>query len=339
MSVKDGKILSPGKTGMVYQILPHVNKWAWDLYLTGMANHWNPSDIPMAKDIEQWRDPLVISEDEKLLYKRCMGFFAGTESLVANNLFFNLFRYVRDPEVAQYACVQLKEEMVHNHTIVYVCDSLGLDIAEVYEAHANVPSIKAKDDFLMRVTENLASGPPLDLSITENKQKVLKNIIIYYMVCEGIFFYSGFAMLLSFGRQGKMPGTCEQINYTLKDESLHLTFGTRLINEIVSQEPDVWTPSFKREVLEMVKEATDLEIRYARDVLPRGVLGLNAELFIGYSQYIGKRRLEGVGLASPWKNPKNPFPWLAETIDLAKMKNFFETRVTEYATGLFTDDL
>jgi ribonucleoside-diphosphate reductase beta chain len=332
---KDTKIISD-KVATVNQILPHVNKWAWDLFIDGAANNWMPTEISMAKDIEQWRGD-SLSEDERLVVKRCLGFFAGSESLVANNLLLSVFKYVTDPECRQYILRQAYEESLHNLTVVYVCDSLSLDISEVYEAYSSIPSIKAKDDFLMNISTDI-NRPDFNINTIEGKREFLRNLIIYYIICEGIFFFSGFAMLLSFNRQNKLPGTGEQIQYTLRDESLHIQFGTNLINKIREDEPKLWTKAFEKETMEHIDIAMELELAYARDVLPNGILGLNSGMFIDYVQYIANRRLENLGLPTVYENAKNPFPWMSEIIDLEKCKNFFETRVTEYSVGNLVDD-
>ena len=332
---KDTKIIS-SKVAVVNQILPHVNKWAWDLFIDGAANNWMPTEISMAKDIEQWKGN-NLSEDERLVVKRCLGFFAGSESLVANNLLLSVFKYVTDPECRQYILRQAYEESLHNLTVVYICDSLNLDINEVYEAYNSIPSIKSKDDFLMNISTDI-NRPDFNINTIESKRQFLRNIITYYVICEGIFFFSGFAMLLSFNRQNKLPGIGEQIQYTLRDESLHIKFGTTLINRIREDEPKVWTKSFEKETMEHIDKAMELELAYARDVLPNGILGLNSDMFIDYVQYIANRRLEALELPSPYEDVKNPFPWMSEIIDLEKCKNFFETRVTEYSVGNLVDD-
>ena len=334
--MKKTKEIISDKVAVVNQILPHVNKWAWDLFIDGAANNWMPTEISMAKDIEQWKSSLL-SEDEKLVVKRCLGFFAGSESLVANNLLLSVFKFVTDPECRQYILRQAYEESLHNLTVVYICDSLSLDINEVYEAYNSIPSIKAKDDFLMNITTDI-NRPDFNINTTEGKREFLRNIITYYVICEGIFFFSGFAMLLSFNRQNKLPGVGEQIQYTLRDESLHIEFGTKLINRIREDNPKVWTKAFEKETLSHIETAMELELAYAREVLPTGILGLNSDMFIDYVQYIADRRLINLGLDSPFGEAKNPFPWMSEIIDLEKCKNFFETRVTEYSVGTLVDD-
>ena len=334
--MKKSKEIISDKVASVNQILPHVNKWAWDLFIDGAANNWMPTEVSMAKDIEQWKSN-SLSEDERLVVKRCLGFFAGSESLVANNLLLSVFKFVTDPECRQYILRQAYEESLHNLTVVYVCDSLNLDIDEVYQAYNSVPSIKAKDEFLMNITTDI-NRPDFNINTIEGKREFLRNIITYYIICEGIFFFSGFAMLLSFNRQNKLPGIGEQIQYTLRDESLHIKFGTEVINKIREDNPKVWTKAFEKETLAHIETAMELELAYAREVLPTGILGLNSDMFIDYVQFIADRRLTNLGLPSPFGEAQNPFPWMSEIIDLEKCKNFFETRVTEYSVGTLVDD-
>ncbi len=333
--MKTDRLISDNVSG-VNQILPHTNKWAWDLMLKGTSNNWVPTDISMQKDIEQWKSKDTFSADERLVIRRCLGFFAGSESLVANNLLLTIFKYITDPECRQYLARQNWEEALHNMTVVYICDSLGLDRDDIYEAYNNVPAIKAKDDFLMDITSNI-NRPDFNINTVEGKQELLRNIFTYYIVCEGTFFFSGFAMLLSFGRQ-KLPGIAEQIQYTLRDESIHIQFGTMLINKLRQQHPEVWTKQFEIDSINHLKKALELEIQYAHDVLPRGILGLNASMFTDYMKYIVNRRLTDLGLEPVYNNVHNPFSWMSEVIDLTKMKNFFETRVTEYQSGTLSDD-
>lgn len=330
--MKTGDIISANQTG-VNQILPHVNKWAWDLYKTGKRNNWDPEEIAMTRDSQNWNSG-VLTEDEKRVAKRTLGFFAGSESLVGNNL-VTLYQYITDPECRQYMSRQIWEECLHNDTVVHICDSLSLDIAEVYEAYKNIPSIKAKDDFLMSVTDGILND--VDVTTTKGLQQVVRAAFLYWIVCEGTFFFSGFAMLLAM--KEKIPGIGEQIEYTLRDESNHIKFGTTLINKIKEQHPEIWTAEFENELTEYLREAVALEIAYANDVLQGGILGLNSSMFVQYMEYIGNRRLEGIGMKYRFKSDTNPFKFLSEVQDLIKAKNFFETRVIEYqSSGALSDD-
>ena len=335
MENKTGELLTKNIAG-VNRILPHKHKFAWDLFLSSCANNWMPTEISMQNDIKQWKND-EITEDEKLLVKRCLGFFAGSESLVGNNLLLSAFRYVTDAEWRQYILRQAFEESLHNLTVVYICDSLDLDIDEVFAAYENIPSIKAKDDFLMEITNDI-SRQDFNAHSKEGKQEILRNFLTYWIVCEGTFFFSGFAMLLALGRQNKLQGISDQIKYTLRDESSHISFGVYLINTLIEQNPSIWTKKIQDEFVEHIKKAVELEIAYAKDVLPVGILGLNADMFVDYMHYIGNRRLESIGLDYRFPSDQNPFPWLGEVVDVQAMGNFFERRVREYQQGGALED-
>jgi len=295
-----------------------------------------PTEISMQQDIQQWNNN-EITDDEKLLVKRCLGFFAGSESLVGNNLLLSAFRFITDAECRQYILRQAFEESLHNLTVVYICDSLDLDIEEVFTAYETIPSIKAKDDFLMQITTDIARQDFNPDSKT-GKQEILRNLLTYYIVCEGTFFFSGFAMLLALGRQNKLQGVSDQIKYTLRDESSHIQFGVYIINTLIEQNPSIWTKSLQEEFISHMKKAVDLEIAYAKDVLPVGILGLSSDMFIEYMHYIGNRRLESINLDYRFPSDKNPFPWLGEVVDVQAMGNFFERRVREYQHGGSLED-
>ena len=311
----------------VNQLMPLKYKWAWEHYLNGCANHWMPTEVPMGKDIELWKSD-KLTADERLVVMRNLGFFSTAESLVGNNIVLAIFKHVTNPECRQYLLRQAFEEAIHTHTFHYIVESLALNEREIFNMYHDIPSIRDKDQFEMEITAAVVDQK-FNTSTPEGTQKFLENLIGYYVIMEGIFFYSGFVMMLSFLRQNKMTGVGEQFQYILRDETIHLNFGIDLINGIKAENPDVWTQQFKDHILERVKTAVELEYRYAEDCLPRGILGLSAPMFREYVQHIADRRLERIGLPAQYGS-KNPFPWMSETIDLKKEKNFFETRVTEY---------
>ncbi len=314
----------------VNQLMPLKYKWAWEHYLNGCANNWLPTEVPMGKDIELWKSG-KLSADERRVIMRNLGFFSTAESLVGNNIVLAIFKHVTNPEARQYLLRQSFEEAVHTHTFHYVVESLALDQHEVFNMYNEVNSIHEKDKFEMELTEAIMD-PNFTTSTFEGKQQFLENLIGYYVIMEGLFFYSGFVMILSFHRQNKMTGIGEQFQYILRDETIHLNFGIDLINGIKEENPDVWTAEFQSRMIDRIKLAVELEIKYAEDCLPRGILGLTAPMFRDYVQHIADRRLERIGLKTQYGS-KNPFPWMSETIDLGKEKNFFETRVTEYQTA------
>lgn len=314
----------------VNQLMPLKYKWAWEHYLNGCANHWMPSEVPMGKDIELWKSN-ALSEDERRVIMRNLGFFSTAESLVGNNIVLAIFRHVTNPEARQYLLRQAFEEAIHTHAFLYIVESLTLDHGEVFNMYNEVNTIHDKDAFEMQLTQEVLD-PHFTTATPEGAQKFLENLIGYYIIMEGIFFYSGFVMILSFLRQNKMVGIGEQFQYILRDETVHLNFGIDLINGIKEENPELWTPKFQDEIAAKIQKAVELEIAYAQDCLPRGILGLTAPMFRDYVQHIADRRLERIGLKAIYKS-KNPFPWMSETIDLGKEKNFFETRVTEYQSA------
>ncbi len=170
-------------------------------------------------------------------------------------------------------------------------------------------------------------------STTENYQKLLRSLIVFACIMEGLFFYVGFVQILALGRQNKMVGSAEQYQYILRDDSMHCNFGIDLINQIKIENPHLWTPEFRKEISGLMKQGVELEYRYAEDTLPRGVLGLNAAMFKEYLRFIANRRCQQIGLEAPYPGAANPFPWMSEMLDLKKERNFFETRVIEYQTG------
>jgi ribonucleoside-diphosphate reductase beta chain len=314
------------------QLVPFKYKWAWQKYLDACANHWMPQEINMTADISLWKNPEGLTDDERLVIKRNLGFFASADSLVANNLVLAVYRHITNPECRQYLLRQAFEEALHTHAYQYCVESLGLDEAEVFNMYREVPAIHDKAAWAMRFTQSLGD-PTFNTGTPEDDQRLLRDLIAFYILFEGIFFYVGFVQVLSMGRRNKMTGCAEQFQYILRDESMHMNFGIDVINQIKIENQHLWTADFRKEITDIIRKAVELETRYAHDTMPRGVLGLNANMFEEYLQYIANRRCAQIGLAEQYPGATNPFPWMSEIMDLKKEKNFFETRVTEYQTG------
>ena len=316
----------------VNQLVPFKYKWAWEKYLDSCANHWMPQEVNMTRDIALWKDPNGLTEDERRIIKRNLGFFVTADSLAANNIVLGSYRHITAPECRQFLLRQAFEEAIHTHAYQYIVESLGLDEGEIFSAYNEIESIRNKDQFLIPFIETL-TDPHFKTGTLENDQKLLKSLIVFACLMEGLFFYVGFTQILALGRQNKMTGAAEQYQYILRDESMHCNFGIDLINQIKLENPLLWTPAFKAEIKALFLQAVELEYRYAEDTMPRGVLGLNASMFKGYLRYIANRRCQQIGIEPLFANEDNPFPWMSEMIDLKKERNFFETRVIEYQTG------
>ncbi len=331
VSIDQKRIINNDRVVDVNQLVPIKYKWAWQYYLDACANHWMPQEVSMQRDIEQWKSPEGFTDDEKRVIKRNLGFFSTADTIVANNIVLAIYRFVDNPECRQYLLRQAFEEAIHIHAYQYIIESLSMDDGEIFNMYREVASIYDKGEFQMKLTEHIMR-PDFETKTFEGRQKFLDNLIGYYAIMEGIFFYSGFVMLLSFNRQNRLVGANEQIQYILRDESMHMNFGLDMINAIIDENTDVWTAEFQQSIIDKIKTGVVLEYSYAKDCLPNGVLGLNADMFKEYVQYIADRRLEKLRLPKQYGS-ENPFPWMSEIIDLKKEKNFFETRVTEYQTG------
>jgi ribonucleoside-diphosphate reductase beta chain len=313
------------------KILPIHYRWAREYYRSGIANNWTPEEVSMQRDVEQWKARDVLSEGERRLILWNLGFFSTAESLTANNIVLAVYQHVTNPESRQYLLRQAFEEAIHTDCFIYCCDTLGLDPDQIYNMYLTIPSIQEKDGFVVDLTRSVLN-PGFGTEGPENIQRFVHDLIGFYVIMEGIFFYAGFAMMLALKRQNKMVGIGEQFEYIMRDESLHLAFGCDLINTIRRENPDIWTQPFTDHVVELVEQAVTFEQRYALDACPNGLLGLNAELFTQYVEFVADRRLERLGLPRRY-DVTNPFPWMSQSTDLAKEKNFFETRVTEYQSG------
>ncbi|MBP6104801.1 MAG: ribonucleotide-diphosphate reductase subunit beta [Gammaproteobacteria bacterium] len=312
------------------QLVPFAYPWAWDKYLSSLNNNWTPNEINMSADIALY--PNGLTEDERMIIERNLGFFATADSLVANNLVLAVYRHITNPECRQYLLRQAFEEALHTHSYQHIIQSLGMDEAKIFNMYREIPAVSTKAIWALQYTQSL-SDPTFKTGTPENDQRLLRDLIAFYVIFEGIFFYVGFTQILSMGRRQKMTGTAEQFQYILRDESMHLNFGIDVINQIKIENPHLWTDSFKKEIIEMIKKGVDLEYQYAIDTMPRGVLGLNAAMFLDYLQFIANRRCIQIGLPEQYPGATNPFPWMSEMMDLKKEKNFFETRVTEYQAG------
>ena len=273
----------------VNQLVPFKYDWAWQKYLDGCANHWMPQEVNMTGDIALWKSEEGLSEDERKIVMRSLGFFSTADSLVANNLVLSVYKHLTNPECRQYLLRQSFEEAIHTHAYQYVIQSLGMDEAELFNMYREVPSVARKASWALEFTKEL-DDPHFKTGTVEQDKKLLRNLIGFYCVLEGIFFYCGFTQILSMGRRNKMNGTAEQFQYILRDESMHLNFGIDVINQIKLENPQLWDEEMQDQAAGMILQGMQLEIEYARDTMPRGVLGMNASMMEEYLNYIANRR-------------------------------------------------
>jgi ribonucleoside-diphosphate reductase beta chain len=316
-----------GRDTMFFNILPLKYQWAYDLYKTMKNNHWEPEDVTMQKDVEQWRSD-EISDVERWIIKMGIGYFSAAEGIVGDNVLHVVREVVTAPELKLVLGRHAHEENIHADSLVYMLSSLGLNPHECEAMFEDIPTIKAKNHFV--VSNSRALRRDVDLTITENKQALAKNIFLFGQVMEGTQFYGLFGMILSLYRQNKFPGIGSMFRYTLRDESNHIEVFRNLLMDLINENPDIWTEAFKEDLRDTMKDGITLEKQFIRDCLPVSALGLNSTDFETYIDYIADRRLASCGLAPLNASVSNPFPWLAEMMDIKKETNFFEGRVTEY---------
>ena len=330
VNINDRRVIN-GLEADVIQLYPMKHTFAWEYYLNANANHWLPTEISMQLDIEQWKSKTALSTDERQAFETVLGFFTTADSIAANNIVMAFYGHVTSPEVRMYLLRQAYEEAIHTHAYQYIVESLGMDEAKIFNMYREVDAIYNKEQFILGFNEGIFDGS-FTTGTFEADQKFLENWCVFSLILEGIFFYSSFAVVFGFKRQNKLTGSAEQIEYIMRDESMHLNFGIEIIKTIREENPDLWTQSFQDRIVGLVRDAAKLEYTYAREVFPKGIFGLNADGFKQYIEHIADRRLESVGLPAQF-GVSNPFGWMSEVADLSKRKNFFETRVTEYKTG------
>ena len=316
-----------GRKSMTFNLLPLKYQWAYDLYRIMKANHWEPEDIQMQKDVEQWRSH-EISQNERWIIMMGIGYFSAAEGIVGDNIQHVVRELVTAPELKLVLGRHAHEENIHADSLLYMISSLGINPHECEAMFEQIPTIVAKNEFVTRISQNMRRD--IDLTKLENKQLLAKNIFMFGQCMEGTQFYGLFGMVLSLYRQNKFPGIGQMFRYTLRDESNHIEVFRNLFMDLVEENPDLWTGEFREELVNIMREAVALEKNFIRDCLPVNAVGLSSAEFEQYIEFIADRRLAGCGLPALNPGVSNPLPWLAEMMDVRKEQNFFEGKVTDY---------
>ncbi len=316
-----------GRESMTFDLLPLKYQWAYDLYTKMKHNHWEPEDVPMGKDKEQWVSNKT-TDIERWIIRMGIGYFSAAEGIVGDNIYHVIRAAVTSPELKLMLGRHVQEENVHADSLLYMISSLGINPHECEAMFTDVESIVAKNEFVVENSKALRNN--LDLTKTNDKQALAKNMFLYGQCMEGTQFYGLFGMILSLARRNLFPGIGQMFRYTLRDESNHIEVFRKLMLELIKENPDIWTESFKADLVKTMKRAVELELDFIDDCLPMASIGLNADEFKEYIKYIANRRLKSCNLPEQYSVDGNPLPWLSEVMDLQKEQNFFEGRVTEY---------
>lgn len=326
----EGKRVINGIRSAELNVLPLKYHEAYRIYKQMKANHWEPDVIDMTKDCTLWNSS-KLNHKERWIIEMGVGYFSAAEGIVGDSVLHVIEENLTAAELKHATLRQIAEESVHMDSLLHIIGSLNIDLDEVTAKFEDVPSIRQKNTFITRHMPELKMG--LDLTRTLNKQKFAKALFGITQVMEGTQFYALFAMILCLHRQNRMTGIGQMFQYTLRDESNHIALGRYLLQELIKENPDVWTEEFRQELIEFMREGVQLEKEFVVDCLPEDVVGLTQKDFGDYVDYNADRRLTGLGLPPLSGVKNNPFLWLDEVMFLKKEKNFFETRVTEYQTG------
>lgn len=327
---KDAKRVINGLRTAELNVMPLKYPEAYRLYKQMKANHWEPDVIDMTKDCSMWESN-ELSQRERWIIEMGVGYFSAAEGIVGDSVLHVIEDNLTAAELKHASMRWIAEESIHMDSLLHIIGSLGIDQDEVTAKFQDIPSIRKKNDFITRQMPELKMG--VDLTLTENKQKFCKALFGITQVMEGTQFYALFAMLLSLHRQNKMTGVGQMFQYTLRDESNHIALGRYLIEELIKENPDIWTPEFQQELVDFMKEGVELEKEFVTDCLPENCVGMTQAEFLQYVDFNADRRLASLNLPTISDVRENPFQWLDEVIFLKKEKNFFETRVVEYQTS------
>jgi ribonucleoside-diphosphate reductase beta chain len=325
-----GKRVINGLRSAELNVLPLKYHEAYRIYKQMKANHWEPDVIDMTKDCTLWNSN-KLSAKERWIIEMGVGYFSAAEGIVGDSVLHVIEDNLTAAELKHASLRQIAEESIHMDSLLHIISSLNIDLDEVTAKFQDIPSIQKKNAYINRQMPELKMG--VDLTITANKQKFAKAIFGITQVMEGTQFYALFAMILSLQRQNKMTGIGQMFQYTLRDESNHIALGRYILEQLIHENPDIWTDEFKQELVDFMREGVELEKEFVQDCLPEDSVGLTQKDFLEYVDYNADRRLASLGLSMLSNVKQNPFLWLDEVIFLKKEKNFFETRVTEYQTS------
>jgi ribonucleoside-diphosphate reductase beta chain len=324
----DAKRVVGGRETTTFNLLPLKYVWAYELYRTMKANHWEPEDVPMQRDVEQWRGSGALSEIDRWIVRMGVGYFSAAEGIVGDNVIHVVRELVTASELKLVLGRHAHEENIHADSLLYMISSLGIDPHECEAMFEDIPSILAKNAWVTGISRGLRRD--LDMTDPEAVRLLAENVFVFGQCMEGTQFYGLFGMILSLYRQGKLPGIGTMFRYTLRDESNHIELFRRLLLELAAENPGLWTAEYRARLRDLMAEAVDLEKRFIADCLPVEAVGLSRAEFEGYIEHVADRRLAGLGIEPLTPGALNPLPWLSELMDVRKEQNFFEGRVTEY---------
>lgn len=312
----------------INQLAPFKYPWAWEYFLNANKNHWTPLDINMAQDVHDYNHKLTL--EERHVYENVLAYLTTSDILAMRNIGLAVMEKMSAPELQIYQARQVYEEALHTWTYQHCIETIGLNQSEIYNRYRVVPEIYGKIQIANRRL-NAALRSDINLRNRDDLHEFVMSYLFFGSIFEGCWFYNGFTPIFALQRRGLMKGTAEQLQYIMRDEVMHCSFGIRVVKQIIREENITLDQT---QIRQMWDEAEAAEKAYANYLLKDPILGYSAEDHIEQFRFIANRRARQLNLPDePFPNAENRLPWLEEQANLRKEKNFFETRVTEYQTG------
>jgi ribonucleoside-diphosphate reductase beta chain len=311
----------------INQLAPFKYPWAWQYFLNANKNHWTPLDINMAQDVHDYRHKLT--PQERHVYENVLSYLTTSDILAMRNIGLAVMEKMTAPELQIYQARQVYEEALHTWTYQHCIETIGLDQSEIYNRYRVIPEINQKIQLSNRRLKSVLHSD-IDLHDADELHNFIMSYIFFAGIFEGCWFYNGFSPIFALQRRGLMKGTAEQLQYIMRDEVMHASFGIRVVKQILHEEKITLDAKAIRELWD---ETDAAETAYANYILKDPILGYSADMHIGQFRFIANRRARQLAMEEPFPGAEATLPWLDEQANLRKEKNFFETRVTEYQTG------
>ena len=297
---------------------PWYYQWAMELAVEHEEIHWGEWEVKLQDDVNQWKTG-IIKAHERNHIKQILRLFTETDKAVASNYIDLFMPRFKNNEIRNMLLSFAAREGTHQRAYALLNDTLGFPDSE-YEVFLGVKTMMDKVEFMQDNDVSTQSGLGLALAQT---------------VCnEGMSLFSAFAMLLNYQRFGKMPGMSTVVEWSIKDENMHVTGMSKLFREYCKEHSRIVTDEFKKTIYEMYKTAVKLEDKAIELSFELGdIEGLSAAEMKQYIRYIADRRLIQLGMKPIFKHKENPLLWLDWIISGDSFKNFFEGTVTDYSNA------
>jgi ribonucleoside-diphosphate reductase beta chain len=304
------------------------------MYRNAIKNTWTVEEVDFSTDIADLHSRM--SDAERHLINRLVAFFVTGDSIVGNNLVLNLYKHINAPEARMYLSRQLYEEALHVQFYLTLLDTYIPDHLERETAFAavhNIPSIARKAQFCQKWIDSIYLVD--ELHTKENRKKFLLNLICFASCIEGLFFFAAFAYVYFLRSKGLLNGLAAGTNWVFRDESMHMRFAFEVVNQVRTEQPELFDEDLGEQITAMIKDAVDCEMMFADDILSGGIAGLSATEMRKYLEFVADQRLTMLELPKVFM-AKNPFPFM-ELQDVQELTNFFERRVSAYQVSVTGD--